>query len=65
MVIKKNKRGQVFYACSRWPDCDFTSSLKPTGDNCPLCGSYLVETKTSIKCSNKKCNYEIPKNNPN
>ena len=65
IVVKKNKRGQVFYACSHWPDCDFTSSLKPTGDNCPLCGSYLVETKTSIKCSNKKCNYEIPKNNTN
>lgn len=62
IVIKRNKRKQTFYACSRWPQCNFTSSLKPTGDFCPLCNSYLVETKTSIKCSNKECNYEIPKN---
>ncbi|MGC8651362.1 MAG: type I DNA topoisomerase [Minisyncoccia bacterium] len=61
VVIKRNKKGKTFYACSRWPDCDFTSSLKPTGENCPKCGSYLVETKTKIKCSNKNCDYEIPK----
>ena len=61
VVIKRNKRGKIFYACSRWPDCDFASSLKPTGENCPKCGSFLVETKTKIKCSNKNCDYEIPK----
>jgi len=61
VVMKRNKRGKMFYACSRWPDCDFASSLKPTGENCPKCGSFLVETKTKIKCSNKECNYEIPK----
>jgi len=65
VVIKRNKRGKMFYACSRWPDCDFASSLKPTGENCPKCGSFLVETKNKIKCSNKKCDYEIPKSSDN
>jgi len=65
VVKKRNKRGKMFYACSRWPDCDFTSSLKPTGENCPKCKSYLLEAKTKIKCSNKKCDYEIPKSSDN
>ena len=61
IVTKRSKKGRIFYACSRWPECDFTSSLKPTGKTCPKCGHYLVETKTKIKCSNPKCDYEIPK----
>jgi len=65
VILKRNKRGQMFYACSRWPDCDFASSLKPTGENCPKCGSFLIETKIKIKCSNKKCDYEIPKTTDN
>ena len=65
VVIKRNKKGRSFYACSRWPDCDFTSSLKPSGTNCPQCGSFLVETKTKVKCSNKNCDYELPKESDN
>ena len=65
VVIKRSKKGRSFYACSRWPDCDFASSLKPTGNNCPKCQSPLVETKTKIKCSNKECDYEIPKSSNN
>lgn len=61
VVIKHNKKGKLFYACSRYPDCKFVSSYKPLNSNCPDCGSYLIETKTKIKCSNKKCLYERPK----
>ncbi|MGB9726734.1 MAG: type I DNA topoisomerase [Minisyncoccia bacterium] len=58
VVIKRNKKGKLFYACSRYPDCKFVFSYKPLNSNCPECGSYLIETKTKIKCSNKKCLYE-------
>lgn len=61
VVLKRNKKGRFFYACSKYPDCNFTSSLKPTSGVCPTCKSYLVETKTKIKCSNKNCSYEQPK----
>lgn len=61
IIMKRNKRRQMFYACSQWPECDFASSYKPTGENCPKCKKPLVETKTKIKCSNRNCNYEIPK----
>lgn len=29
VVIKKTKKGRIFYGCSRWPDCDFASWKKP------------------------------------
>lgn len=61
VVIKTSKKGKNFYACSRYPDCKFVSSFKPLTENCPQCGNYLIETKNKIKCSNKKCIYERPK----
>jgi len=65
IIMKRNKRGQMFYACSAWPKCNFASSYKPTGKNCPECNKPLVETKTKIKCSDRNCNYEIPKTENN
>ncbi|MBO6455808.1 hypothetical protein EY653_18715, partial [Enterococcus faecalis] len=35
----------IFYGCSRYPECDFTSWDKPVGRPCPKCGQYLVEKK--------------------
>lgn len=65
IIMKRNKRRQMFYACSRWPKCDFASSYKPTGENCPKCSKPLVKMKTKIKCSNRNCDYEIPKTENN
>jgi len=65
IIMKRNKKRQMFYACSRWPECDFASSYKPTGKNCPKCKKPLVETKTKIKCSNRNCDYETPKRENN
>lgn len=64
IVIKKTKRGKIFYGCSRFPKCNFALWDKPiksaTGEaeTCPKCGSVLVENKKGqIRCSNKECNY--------
>jgi len=65
IIMKRNKRKQMFYACSQWPECDFASSYKPTGEDCPKCSKPLVEMKSKIKCSNRNCNYEIPKTENN
>jgi DNA topoisomerase-1 len=41
---KARRRGNVFYGCSRYPKCDFTSAWKPVAEKCPQCGSsYLLE----------------------
>jgi len=61
LVEKRTKRKKIFYACKRYPDCDFALWDKPTGDKCEKCDSMLIEKyskkndETQIKCSNKEC----------
>lgn len=61
IVKKKTKKRRVFYGCSNYPDCDFTSWARPIDEKCPECDSILTakENKHSIKikCSNSECNY--------
>lgn len=33
IVIRKTKRGKIFYGCSRYPECDFASFSKPESQN--------------------------------
>jgi DNA topoisomerase-1 len=57
VVERRSKKGRTFYGCNRYPECDFVSWNKPTGENCPECGSYLVYVGkgATVKCSS--CNY--------
>ena len=51
VVKRKTKRGRVFYGCSRYPDCDFTSWNQPIPTPCPNCGGTLVLTnKKHAQC---------------
>jgi DNA topoisomerase-1 len=44
VAVRKNKRGDTFYGCTRYPKCDFTSNQKLVNETCPKCDSaYLVE----------------------
>ncbi len=59
IVERKSKRGKLFYGCNKYPECDFVSWSKPTGEKCPSCGSLLVYAKNkTITCSNKDCTYQ-------
>ncbi len=50
IVVKRTKRGKIFYGCSRYPDCDFASWDKPVAQTCPNCGSpYLVQKQSKRK----------------
>jgi len=56
---KKARRGNIFYGCSNFPKCRFTSAYKPVAEACPECGSpYLLEKNlksgTFIVCPNNK-----------
>jgi DNA topoisomerase I len=56
---KARKRGNIFYGCSNYPKCDFTSAYKPVAEKCPECGSpYLLEKNlksgTFLVCPNNK-----------
>ena len=48
VAVRKNKRGDTFYGCTRYPKCDFTSNQKLVNQPCPKCDSaYLVEYANS------------------
>ncbi len=61
VVEKRTRKGRrrTFYGCSRYPECEFTSWDKPTGERCPQCGDILVEAGKdgSVKCRNSACDY--------
>ena len=59
LVEKKARRGNIFYGCSNYPKCDFTSAFKPLAEKCPDCGSpYLLEKTLKdgvfLVCPNNK-----------
>jgi DNA topoisomerase-1 len=56
---KARRRGNLFYGCSNYPKCDFTSAHKPVAEKCPECGSpYLLEKNlkagTFLVCPNNR-----------
>lgn len=51
VVRKRTRKGRVFYGCSRYPDCDFTSWDEPLKQRCPRCGGVLVaKNKHHARC---------------
>ncbi len=68
LVVEKKSRGKrVFYACNRYPQCDFATFLKPAVRDsqyvsCPRCGSLLFQKtenkKVRFTCLKEGCGYE-------
>jgi len=57
IAVRKNRRGDTFYGCTRYPKCDFTSNQKLINQTCPKCESaYLLELSnaegTYLVCPN-------------
>ncbi len=58
LVQKVNKRGQVFYGCSNFPQCKFATDYKPIPQPCPECGKLLVLDRDGrAKCT--ACQYKV------
>jgi DNA topoisomerase I len=63
IVVKKSKRGKVFYGCSRYPDCDSVYWSKPVTEACPRCNAPFLLEKTTKKqgtfryCATEECGY--------
>jgi DNA topoisomerase I len=63
LVVKKSKRGKVFYGCSAYPDCDRVYWDKPVLETCPKCNAPFLLEKTTRKqgtfryCANTDCGY--------
>lgn len=62
IVIRRTRKGRVFYGCSGYPKCDFTSWDPPTDQKCPRCGTFLVERTAkkskTIYCPHPDCDYK-------
>lgn len=60
LLQRKSRFGKVFYACERYPECQFALNHKPVAGECPSCHyPLLIEKKTAqgIKhfCASKAC----------
>ncbi|HEV2800866.1 MAG TPA: type I DNA topoisomerase [Pyrinomonadaceae bacterium] len=63
IVVKKSKRGKVFYGCSEYPKCDAVFWDKPISEPCPQCHAPFLLEKTTKKgttrsCANEECGYK-------
>ena len=61
-VRRATKKGRPFFACNRYPDCEFSTWDTPSEENCPECGKLLFE-KSKRKQQGKqlvclKCEYK-------
>jgi DNA topoisomerase-1 len=55
IVERRTHKGRVFYGCSRYPECDFTSWKRPLPEPCPKChGTLVALNKLEVQCLN--CN---------
>lgn len=51
IVIRKTRKGRIFYGCANYPTCDFTSWKLPLPRPCPECGGLLVVAdKQNAQC---------------
>ena len=63
VVVKRSKKGRVFFSCDQYPTCDFVSWGKPVAKPCPACGAkYLVEKPTkagmNLACATEGCGHK-------
>lgn len=61
VVQRATKRGRPFFGCTNYPECEFSTWDRPTGELCPKCGKLLLEKSSRekgkfIACSS--CDYE-------
>ncbi len=64
IVVKKSKRGKVFYGCGVYPECDRVYWDKPVVQACPSCNNpFLLEKfnarkeETIHNCPVEECGY--------
>ncbi len=64
VVKRSSKKGRPFYACSRYPDCNFLTREVPSDKSCPKCGKLLFTKKTkgkgqSLVCLSPSCDFHM------
>ena len=63
LVQKRTRKGRSFFACSKYPACEFALWDRPIPKACPTCSApFLIEkvskqTGRSVQCRNEDCGY--------
>jgi len=63
LVERRSKKGNTFYGCENYPDCDYVVWDKPVDKPCPKCGfPFLVEKRGQrgrryLACPNEGCDH--------
>ncbi len=51
LVVRRTRKGRVFYGCSRYPECTFSTWDRPLPQPCPKCGGLVVaKGKKKARC---------------
>ena len=64
VVERRSRRGKLFYGCSEYPNCEFTSWYLPVKEPCPECGFPVVFEKNTkrdgphIACTQEGCSFK-------
>ena len=50
----------LFYSCTAYPECDWSSWDMPLKEKCPDCGEllYYRKSRKSVICKNRSCEYK-------
>ena len=62
VILKKTKKGRMFYGCEGYPECDFVAWQKPSDKKCPKCGGYMIAKGCKLVCADESCGYVESKN---
>ena len=57
VVIRRTKKGRIFYGCEGYPDCEFSTWQRPSAKKCPRCGGVMVEKGKKLVCNDRECGY--------
>ena len=63
MLIRRSKRGRIYYGCEKNPGCDFMTWNEPTAETCPQCGATLFKKggkSGMLLCEKEGCGYTRP-----
>ena len=63
ILVKRSKKGNKFFGCNKYPECDFVSWFEPTNEKCTECGKFMVKKYSKAKgsylqCSNDECKHK-------
>lgn len=59
IVVRKTKKGRMYYGCLGTPECDFMVWQRPVAQKCPKCGNVMFKKGNALVCASSDCNEKI------